>query len=654
MHGIRSSRGVQRARVSEAYQPVHDLVPQTTADVLSEHKRQTPVLRPPPDDDIGAGMSFWPTDSPLHLARGSLRSRLHAPASIPESMPSVDSYEPSSLPASQDGVNQWDFAVGTPQSCVYPRWPTPPLSDTSNEGSTRDAQNRARCAAHAGVLMSSPSPALHMMGMPQAGASGEVYDAATPLRATKEIWSRRMGMQSTNRRKRRSSDTNAVSRTRSAELARAAALMVAAPGSSIHVENQHPLATLSGPLEDSFLGSISGSTRMSSRSEPITSNHKHNSSMGSSRMSSSSRARWAQKGLRTRLSGNQRAAHRRSVTSESDCSPRMLPSQPQSSTAAALVPPMTAVDGPLTLLPNCPVAQQHTSSNAPNIGQQHVRSTGDISDRLGTGNDAPNSDAAVPLRPEEYSIHIPSSVPPMAHVFTSTYTDSEPASIQAQQQPSLHDTKAGEWAAGELAGLNLGATASAQRGLRLHLPLTPRVSPRSPSPQRVCRRQMPTPRVTPRSKVPDGTRSPTDGRPLLTPRAAVDPGYESVYSGQPCARSRMAAAVSGRQHKEPEDSNAKKMQVAMQHFEMELRNRLVAHGVEERSPIETAMTTDEMISEHTPQVMSVRRHSGTPRVGPQVGYMQGRRLSERQFDDKDRLEEGTLSSLAACMHRRIT
>ena len=225
--------------------------------------------------------------------------------------------------------------------------------------------------------------------------------------------------------------------------------------------------------------------------------------------------------------------------------------------------------------------------------------------------------------------------------------DSTQGSGHAQGQPSLDAAQAGEWAAGELAGLNLGATAAAaaQRTTRMRLPDTPQASPRSPSPQRICRRLETTPAAQPT----DALHGSADVQTPATPRVQVEPGFDSVYSGQACARSRMAGAVSGRHVWEAEDSDSKKMQVAMQRFERELRGRLVAHGVEESSPVGT-----DVVREHRPQMLSVRRHSCTSHVGPRPAPTQERRLSERQFDDKDRLEEGTLSALAACMHRRIT
>ena len=179
----------------------------------------------------------------------------------------------------------------------------------------------------------------------------------------------------------------------------------------------------------------------------------------------------------------------------------------------------------------------------------------------------------------------------------------------------------------------------------MRLPDTPQASPRSPSPQRICRRLA----TTPVAQATDAQHSTGDCRTPATPRAQMEPGFESVYSGQACARSRMAGVASGRHVRDQEDSDSKKMQVAMQRFERELRGRLVAHGVEESSPVD-----NEIVREVRPQMLSVRRHSSTSHVGPRPALTQERRLSERQFDDKDRLEEGTLSALAACMHRRIT
>ena len=105
-------RVVQVRGVSDAYRSVHGIVPQTTACVQSLHERMCHHggQGQSQDDDCGAGaMPFWAGMSPVHVSRGTLRSRLLAPESIPESMPSVDmpsveSYEPSSLPASQDGL----------------------------------------------------------------------------------------------------------------------------------------------------------------------------------------------------------------------------------------------------------------------------------------------------------------------------------------------------------------------------------------------------------------------------------------------------------------------------------------------------------------------------------------------------------------------
>lgn len=626
--------------MSDAYRRVHAIAPQTApcGTLRGPPRRSSSGVRQSQDDDLGAGMGFWPSDSPFHVARGSLRGRLLEPESIPESMPSVESYDPSSLPASQDGVYQGDLVVGTPQSYAHMRMGTPPLSDTSNEGSVRDAHIRARCVASAGMVMSSHPKA--------EGVEQEYPDAATPLLTAKELMSRRrQGMQSTNRRKRRSSDANTAPSTRSAELARTAALMVAAPGSSIHVE--HPSSS-SGPLEDSLMGSMCGSARLSSRSEPLTGRDKRNSSLGSTRVSSGSRSGWRNKGLRTRLSGNRRPMRRRSMTSEasSDCSPKLL----HTGTAAALVPPMTAVDGPLTLLPTCPVAQHNHAPSTPSHAGQHAHSIWENEAGPSTAHVAPHIPPLSPMPPGEYSFVIPHD--PGTHTFTHTGmedADSAQGSEHVQQQPSVDAAQAGEWAAGELAGLNLGATAAAHPAahhtFNVHLPRIPQRSPRSPSPQRICRRL----ETTPVAEAADAPHNTGDGRPPATPRAQMEPGFESVYSGQACARSRMAGAVAGKSPKEAEDSDSKKMQVAMQRFERELRGRLVAHGVEESSPV-----GNEIVPEHRPQMISFRRHSGTSHDGPRPAYIQERRLSERQFDDKDRLEEGTLSALAACMHRRIT
>jgi hypothetical protein len=102
---------------------------------------------------------------------------------------------------------------------------------------------------------------------------------------------------------------------------------------------------------------------------------------------------------------------------------------------------------------------------------------------------------------------------------------------------------------------------------------------------------------------------------------------------------------------EAEYSEAKKMQVAMQRFERELRGRLVAHGVEECSPV-----GNHLVPEHTRQTMTGHWHGGTSHGCQRPGNTQerSRRISERTFDDKDRLEESTLNALAACMHRNKT
>jgi hypothetical protein len=190
-----------------------------------------------------------------------------------------------------------------------------------------------------------------------------------------------------------------------------------------------------------------------------------------------------------------------------------------------------------------------------------------------------------------------------------------------------------------------------------HIPSTPFTTPRSPSPQRLCRR-LQTPVVDAMASA-HAARMRTPATPRRAGSAAPVPqDWESLYSGAPCARSRMggtpghpAAHRWGTPHKEPEDPDAKKMRVAMQQFQDELRCRLAAQGVEEYSPLSDALSADARVERVVRG--GPRRHS-TSQLRPPPPAPRERRLSERHFDNKDRLEESTLSELAACMQRRLT
>lgn len=353
-----------------------------------------------------------------------------------------------------------------------------------------------------------------------------------------------------------------------------------------------------------------------------------------------SRTQWRNKGARSRLSGNRRILRHSFASSEcaSDVSPRYC----QAGTAASL-PPMTAAEGALTLLPTCPVAFQargatpRAASRAPH-------------DAFGPPAACPSSPATrggCGMPPQ-----MPLSMPPLQG---GVRRAGSPGNFSRRAGEAMDAAQAGE----RLAELRLETEAGLrQQQQRAHMPSTPFTTPRSPSPQRLCRRlHTPVLNATHDAEALPVTLTPRGraqgGPPAAAQQAHERQSFESLYSGHACARTRLASAQPwGTAHREPEDPDSKKMRVAMQHFQEELRCRLAAQGVEEGSPVSDVVAADTRPDLFPPP--AARRRSATQLRPPPPPPPRERRHSERHFDNKDRLEDSTLSALAACMQRRLT
>lgn len=426
---------------------------------------------------------------------------------------------------------------------------------------------------------------------------------------------------SANRRKRSSCDSRTGS-IDAADAARSAAQLVAAT-TPRHTAWER--GAMSGPLEECMHGSACGSAH----SEPLQApNHAERMTSGVGRGSGGDRsatgvaAAAARRSLLRQRSGGSARLARRSfrVTDPDRASSGSLPevaAEAQQAATAAALPPLTAMEGRLKPLPKHP-----TTSQARECGPRLRASRWPYSGLLCES--IRESAVEAPCTERDGEPDLPSTA-----VLGAAFAQLDaPCPDEGQRSAA---------AAGWHRGFQYADTASRGAPRPQHRPVaqhrpaqpaTPFTTPRSPSPQRLCRREE-TPKVpaTAPSQAQRSQHSPPDlGRALGGHGSgghSPSGGYEG--SARPLARPVWMSRV----QEDPEES---KRQLAVQRFNRELHNRLAAQGLEAGA------------EEAAPP--SVVR----PQAGPRSQQPPERRR-ERQFVDKDRLEESTLSALAALMKR---
>lgn len=423
---------------------------------------------------------------------------------------------------------------------------------------------------------------------------------------------------SANRRKRSSCDSRTGS-TDAAGAARSAAQLVAAAASTPR-RGAWERGSLSGPLEDGMHGSVTGSARVSAQSEPLSAAFQSDCMHGGAGRAGSDRRSPRTTGaaaaaarrslLRQRSGGSARLPRRGLRGADADrSSSGALPesaavdaAEAQHAATAAALPPLFAMEGRLRPLPKA-ATTVHPRDGGLRPTMQRWPSTGLPFEAIREGA------MEVPAPEANCWPELPSTVvfsAGLAHLDTPCEDTLPPPAGAGGSRP-------GPPAAGvELRG---------QPGLQ---PATPFTTPRSPSPQRLCRR--------------DGT--PTV--PSLAPAAAqhVQPDFGLALGGRGSGGAAGEPGASAHQLRRPEwmraqeDPEDRKRRLAVQRFNRELHCRLAAQGIDPLTGAELA-----------PAPSLVR-----PQAGPRPPQPTDRRR-ERQFVDKERLEESTLSALAALMKR---
>lgn len=494
-----------------------------------------------------------------------------------------------------------------------------------------------------------PPPRLAAPQTPNDPFQLHMHDAVRPMSAPADAWRRQDSLDgsgmfppsyraqmhtapignSANRRKRGSCDPH-VGTGDAAEAARSAAQLVAAQVSTPRHAAWDRGAN-SGPLEECVHGSGCGSTRLSAQSEPLQTTHRSDLKAGGSARGGGERRSPRAPGfaaaatrrslLRQRSGGAVRLAGARRAlrgaegdrSSSGALADRAADEPAQQASTAAALPPLTAMEGRLRPLPTLPITFQ-----------------------------AREAAARSRLSRRSYS-HLPcESIREVAMEALVADGDGEPmlasdamfgaafAELDAPCDTTLLPAAA---AHGAVAEAQLHA-ATAARVRQEPQPATPFTTPRSPSPQRLCRRlETPTvPALAPGCPARAGgaaTHEP-DLAQALGSHGPESGGLGDVARQAPGGQQLLRPPWMSRAREPPEDPEEQKRQLAVQRFNEELHCRLAAQGIGDGVEHEGAV--------------SVVAAPARPR-----GQAPAERARERQFVEKGRLEESTLSALAALM-----
>eukprot|EP00892_Ulva_mutabilis_P007642 jgi/Ulvmu1/524/UM001_0532.1 len=487
-----------------------------------------------------------------------------------------------------------------------------------------------------------------------AWAARESLDGSGPLAAAHRahIGPVPVGYSAT-RRKRGSCDSQLHSLD-AAEAARSAAQLVAASGSTPRHAAWERGAT-SGPLEECLHSSACGSTRMSAQSEPLQTARNPDSNPGGSIRPAGFERRSPRttgfaaavarrsllrqrSGAAARLASARRAlrgveAERASSGALADVAveDRMVTDAQQGPPAAAALPPLTAMEGRLRPLPKCPLPfharegaarTRLTRHSFPHVPCESIREG--AAEALGSDDGMEPRLAAEAI----FGAAFPQLDTPCGGDAAPGRGAQQAAVARSQgAEPARpHDAAA----AGSFAEAQLRDAAAARARL-VPQPATPFTTPRSPSPQRLCRRNQ-TPDV-PSLAPPHGNQTPDLARALhSTERGPGNPAAGPVQAAG--AQQLLRPTWMAHAREAEQDPEEQKRQLAVQRFNRELHCRLAAQGIGDGSEREAP-----------PAPLAA---AGPSQVRPR-GPAAAERRRERQYVDKERLEEATLSALAALM-----